>query len=137
MDISIIQASPEDAAEILALQKVAYQSEARRNDDWTIPPLITGTKSMDNIPFVIGELACGNLSSRGELLSLLSELPLVTSATNEEVMHLIERHKLSGKGLGWIDMNLLASALISRIPLWTRDRRLAAVAKTLGIIEHK
>jgi hypothetical protein len=88
-------------------------------------------------PFVIGELACGNLSNRGELLSLLSELPLVSIATNEEVMHLIERHKLNGKGLGWIDMNLLTSALISRIPLWTRDRRLAAVAKKLGIIEHK
>lgn len=88
-------------------------------------------------PFVIGELACGNLSNRGELLSLLSELPLVSIATNEEVMHLIERHKLNGKGLGWIDMSLLTSALISRIPLWTRDRRLAAVAKKLGIIEHK
>jgi predicted nucleic acid-binding protein len=88
-------------------------------------------------PFVIGELACGNLSKRGEVLALLSELPLVTMATNEEVLHLIDRHKLNGKGLGWIDMNLLASALISRIPLWTRDRRLAAEAKTLGITEHK
>ena len=88
-------------------------------------------------PFVIGELACGNLSNRGELLALLSELPLVTIATNEEVMHLIERNRLNGKGLGWIDMHLLASALISRSPLWTRDRRLASVAKTLGIIEHK
>lgn len=88
-------------------------------------------------PFVMGELACGNLSNRGELLALFAELPLVTIATNEEVMHLIERQKLNGKGLGWIDMNLLASALISRIPLWTRDRRLAAIAKTLGIIDHK
>jgi hypothetical protein len=49
---------------------------------------------------------------------------------------LIDRHKLNGKGLGWIDMNPLASALISRIPLWTRDRRLAAIAKTLGITEQ-
>ena len=88
-------------------------------------------------PFVIGELACGNLSKRDEILALLSELPVVTIATNEEVLHLIKRHTLHGKGLGWIDMNLLASALVSRIPLWTRDRRLAAVAKTLGITEHK
>jgi predicted nucleic acid-binding protein len=88
-------------------------------------------------PFVIGELACGNLSNRGELLALLSELPLVTIATHEEVMHLIERNRLNGKGLGWIDMHLLASALMSHSPLWTRDRRLASVAKTLGIIEHK
>lgn len=86
-------------------------------------------------PFVIGELACGNLSNRDELLTLLSELPLVTIATHEEVMHLVERRKLNGKGLGWIDMNLLASALISRIPLWTRDRRLATVAKMMGVEE--
>jgi len=88
-------------------------------------------------PFIIGELACGNLSNRVELLALLSALPLVTVATNEEVMHLIDQHNLNGKGMGWIDMNLLASALISHIPLWTRDRRLAAAAKTLGIHEHK
>ncbi len=84
-------------------------------------------------PFVIGELACGTLSNRDEILKFLSELPHASSATNEEVMHLIERHKLGGKGLGWIDMNLLASALLSKIPLWTRDHRLAVVAKTIGI----
>jgi predicted nucleic acid-binding protein len=88
-------------------------------------------------PFVIGELAGGNLSNRDEVLALLSDLPRVTIATNEEVLHLIERHRLNGKGLGWIDLNLLASALISRIPLWTRDRRLANVARTLGISEHR
>lgn len=88
-------------------------------------------------PFVIGELACGNLSNRNEILTLLSELPRVTLATHDEVLHLIERHRLNGKGLGWIDLNLLASALISRIPLWTKDRRLATIARTLGITEHK
>ncbi len=84
-------------------------------------------------PFVIGELACGNLSNRDEILNLLSELPIAEVATNEEVMHLIERHKLGGKGLGWIDMNLLASALLSNMPLWTRDHRLATVAKSIGV----
>ena len=88
-------------------------------------------------PSVIGELACGNLANRKEILKLLSALPLVSVATTEEVMHLIEFHKLSGNGLGWIDMNLLASARISRIPFWTRDRRLAAVAKQIGIAEHR
>ncbi len=83
-------------------------------------------------PFVIGELACGNLSNRNEILRLLSELPSVTLATNEEAMHLIETHKLGGKGLGWIDVHLLASALLSRIPLWTGDRKLAAIAASLG-----
>ena len=87
-------------------------------------------------PFVIGELACGNLANRDEVLNFLSELPIAEVATNEEVMHLIARHKLGGKGLGWIDMNLLASALLSRMPLWTRDHRLATVAKSIGVAGH-
>jgi hypothetical protein len=88
-------------------------------------------------PFIIGELACGQLSNRTEILRLLSELPLVTIASNEEVMHLIEKHKLGGKGLGWIDAHLLASALLDHMPLWTRDRKLSAVAKTLRITSAK
>ena len=88
-------------------------------------------------PFIIGELACGNLSNRDEILKFLSELPLAETATNKEVMHLIERHGLGGKGLGWIDMNLLASALLSNMPLWTRDHRLAAAAKAIGVAGHK
>jgi predicted nucleic acid-binding protein len=88
-------------------------------------------------PFVIGELACGNLSNRKEILKFLAELPVAVTATNEEVMHLIERHKFGGKGLGWIDMNLLASALLSNLPLWTRDHRLAVAAKTIGVAGHK
>ena len=88
-------------------------------------------------PFVIGELACGHLSGRDAILKHLSQLPLVPSAANEEVMTLIERHRLGGKGLGWIDAHLLASALLGGVPLWTRDRSLAAVAKTLGIAASK
>ena len=84
-------------------------------------------------PFVIGEVACGGLMNRAEVLKLLSELPLVTLASHEEVMHLVEKKKLSGKGLGWIDAHLLASALLEHMPLWARDRKLVAVAKTLGI----
>ena len=88
-------------------------------------------------PFIIGELACGHMSNRTEILKLLSELPVVTAATNEEVMHLIDKHRLGGKGIGWIDAHLLASALLSHTPLWTRDRKLAAIAKTLGIVGSK
>jgi predicted nucleic acid-binding protein len=88
-------------------------------------------------PFILGELACGSLSNRTEILKLLSELPSVTIASNEEVLHLIEKHKLSGKGLGWIDAHLLASALLDRIPLWTRDKQLAAAAKKLDITGSK
>ena len=84
-------------------------------------------------PFIIGELACGSLTNRAEILNLLSELHSVTTASNEEAMHLIDKHKLSGKGLGWIDAHLLASALLDRVPLWTRDKQLGAAAKKLNI----
>ena len=88
-------------------------------------------------PFIIGELACGNLAHRAEILRLLSELPMVSVASHEEVLHLIEQHRIHGKGLGWLDAHLLASAMLSKSPLWTRDRKLAAVAKALGIAGEK
>ena len=88
-------------------------------------------------PFILGELACGSLTNRAEILELLSELPSTTIASNEEVMHLIEKHKLSGRGLGWIDAHLLASALLDHMPLWTRDKKLAAAAKKLDITGAK
>lgn len=84
-------------------------------------------------PFIIGELACGSLKNRAEILKLLSELQSVATASNEEVLHLVEQHKLSGKGLGWVDAHLLASALLDHVPLWTRDKPLGAAAKTLNI----
>lgn len=86
-------------------------------------------------PSVIGELACGNLRNREELLGLLSALPSAKVASHVEVLRLVEAHRLHGHGLGWIDMHLLASALLSQTGLWTRDRRLHSVVKTLGIPE--
>ncbi len=82
-------------------------------------------------PFVIGELACGNLKNRHEILSLLEALPTATVASHEEVLHLVSDRKLHGKGLGWIDTHLLASALLFKSTLWTRDRTLAAAARAL------
>ena len=87
-------------------------------------------------PFVIGELACGNLKNREEILTLLSSLPSVHIASQAEPLHLVEAHSLPGTGIGWIDIHLLASALLSRTPLWTRDRKLHTAAKTLGIAEE-
>lgn len=84
-------------------------------------------------PFVIGELACGNLKNRAEILSLLQELPMATQADNEEVMEFIERHKLMGKGLGYIDMHLLVSAMLTSVPLWTLDKRLHEISRKLGL----
>jgi predicted nucleic acid-binding protein len=84
-------------------------------------------------PFVTGELACGNLRRRASLLADLSTLPAATPASNSEVMLLIESRRLWGRGLGWVDAHLLASAQISRCRLWTVDHRLGTVASELGL----
>jgi len=83
--------------------------------------------------FIIGELACGNLKNRSGILSLLQTLPAVRSAEDDEVLQFIERHRLMGKGLGYIDAHLLASCFLSHVPLWTLDKRLGDAAATLGV----
>jgi hypothetical protein len=82
-------------------------------------------------PFVTGELACGTMRNRDEILRLLQELPLARSAEHDEVLDLVEREQLWGRGLGWVDMHLLASALLSRASVWTLDQRLARSASAL------
>jgi predicted nucleic acid-binding protein len=86
-------------------------------------------------PFVIGELACGNLKQRSEILSLLCALPSVVVAEHNEVMDFIENQGLMGKGLGFIDIHLITSALISRVNLWTFDRKMNQFAKLLGLAQ--
>ena len=75
-------------------------------------------------PFIIGELACGNLKNRKEILSLLEALPTATTANHKEVMYFIEQHRIMGKGLGYVDVHLLASACLSKVRFWTRDKKL-------------
>jgi len=80
-------------------------------------------------PFVLGELACGNLRQRAELLSLLQDLPRTGLAQDEEVLFFIERHALMGRGIGYVDAHLLAAvALQPGARLWTRDKRLKQFA---------
>ena len=84
--------------------------------------------------FVIGELACGHLNNRHELLDLWSRLPSAPVATDDEVLGFIERHRLMGQGLGYIDAHLLASAALGpEIFIWTRDAALARAAQRLGL----
>jgi predicted nucleic acid-binding protein len=84
-------------------------------------------------PFVRGELACGNLANRREVLDLLARLPAAPLASDEEAVAFIEGRGLMGRGIGYIDVHLLAAvALAGSARLWTRDRRLAAVAAELG-----
>lgn len=85
-------------------------------------------------PFIIGELACGNLKDRDALLSLLGALPRAPLVDEQEVLFFISRQKLMGRGVGYIDIHLLASAVITGgAKLWTRDTRLHAMARELGL----
>lgn len=84
-------------------------------------------------PFIVGELACGNLTNRSEILALLLTLPMAISAEHEEVLPFIEKYRLMGKGLGYIDMHLLASAMLTDASLWTLDARLHKVSSMMRI----
>jgi len=82
-------------------------------------------------PFVVGELACGHLRNRDEVLSLLERLPQAPLVGHGEVLAFLGSHRLMGTGLGWIDVHLLAAARLSRAALWTLDRVLARTATKL------
>lgn len=84
-------------------------------------------------PFVIGELACGYLGRRPEILSLLQSLPQLRSATDGEVLFFIEQQQLMGRGIGYVDAHLLAAAKLAGVSeLWTLDKRLDAVTDVLA-----
>ena len=82
--------------------------------------------------FVIGELACGNLRNRAEVLGLLQSLPRLAAATEEEVLFFIEKQRLTGRGIGYIDAHLLASTAMNGARIWTKDKRLKAIAEEKG-----
>jgi predicted nucleic acid-binding protein len=84
-------------------------------------------------PFIVGELACGNLKNRSEILSLLQSFPMATHVEHEEVMQFIENYALMGKGLGYIDVHLIASAVLTKIPFWTFDKNLNEISSKLGL----
>jgi predicted nucleic acid-binding protein len=84
-------------------------------------------------PFIVGELACGNIKNRHEVLSLLQLLPVATQARHEEILQFIEQNHLMGKGLGYIDVHLSTSAVLTGVPMWTYDKRLNDANDWLGI----
>jgi predicted nucleic acid-binding protein len=84
-------------------------------------------------PFVIGELACGSMKNRKQVLGYLNLLPLATTATHEEVMHLLDRHALWSRGIGWVDAHLMASALLTHCALWTLDGSLRSAAASAKV----
>ena len=96
--------------------------------------LLKGMKVCTHV-FIIGELSCGNIRNRTEILSLMNSLPQVIPAFDDEVLTLIESKHLYGIGLGYIDVHLIASALINDVKIWTRDKSLKKTAVNLNI--HK
>ena len=85
-------------------------------------------------PFVVAELACGNLSDRAGTLSTLDDLTAVTVATTEEIRAAVERRRLFGRGVGFVDVHLLTATLLTpSTVLWSRDRRLRGLAREVGV----
>lgn len=84
-------------------------------------------------PFIIGELACGGIQNRPEILSLLAALPSLTKADDDEILAFIDHHDLMGQGLGLIDIHLLASCKLDGALLWTRDKKLRKAAAELNV----
>ena len=84
-------------------------------------------------PFIIGELACGNLKNRNEIIPLLQSLPTALTIEFDEFLLFVDRHHLMGKGIGLVDVHLLASAQLTGVPLWTADKRLKSAADQLAL----
>lgn len=84
-------------------------------------------------PFIIGELACGNLKNRTYILNSLNSLPQSINIRHDEIMQFIENNNLMGQGIGYIDITLLISSILTGIPLWTFDKKLNQCASDLKI----
>jgi predicted nucleic acid-binding protein len=84
-------------------------------------------------PFIIGEIACGNLKNRAEILSALSELEPTPTLEFDEYMQFIDQNRLLSIGIGFVDVHLLASAILADVTLWTADKRLHKAALDLGV----
>lgn len=104
----------------------------RRGDAALAAALESGRVLMH--PFVLGELACGKLENRAELLRLLAELPAARTATDAEALEFIGRHALMARAIGYIDVHLLASTALEGARLWTRDKPLVKVATDLALL---
>jgi len=90
----------------------------------------------DNVychPLIIGELACGNLKNRNDILLLLKSLPQAKPVDHDELLLFIDSQKLMGQGVGYVDISLLGSALIAGLSLWTFDKKLQKLADRFNI----
>ena len=106
--------------------------EHLRRGESKLAALLVGAEALCH-PFIVGELACGHLRNRAEILDLLAKLPALDKAADAQVLEFIARNRLQGKGLGLVDMHLLASCVTSRKPIWTLDARLGKCAAAMGL----
>ena len=85
-------------------------------------------------PFIVGELSCGGIKNRKEFINLMRSLSSIDAVSEEEYYHFLESNKLWGKGVGFVDVHLLAAAKVSRVKLWTEDKNLVAIAKNMKLL---
>ena len=85
-------------------------------------------------PFVVGELACGSLQKRNEILTMLKALPQADLLEQDEVIRFMDVRRLYGKGIGWVDAHILSSTLFTRCTLWTLDKPLRRAAASLNVL---
>jgi predicted nucleic acid-binding protein len=117
---------------VILVDTSVWIDHLRRGDAALVAMLDAGQAAIHD--FIIGEIACGHLKARQRLLHLLALLPRVASATEEETLHFLEHRRLFGRGLGYIDAHLLAAvSLHAGAHLWTRDKRLDAIATELKL----
>ena len=117
---------------MILVDTLVWIDHLRAGDD-ELAALLNGSRVLMH-PFVLGELACGNLRNREMVLRLLKDLPRAAVATDEEVLFFIDRHALMGRGIGYVDAHLLAAVTLSgSTRLWTRDKRLRALANELAL----
>src|SRR5262245_49706943 len=83
--------------------------------------------------FVYGELLIGDTGGRTRLLANYEQMHRAPAVAHRDVVEFVQARRLHGRGIGWIDAHLLASALVGRLKLWTTDRRLALVARQVGV----
>ena len=108
-----------------------WVNHLRKGDPRLIGLLIGGKVATHE--FIIGELACGNIKNRTTIINSVSDLYRLKKISLDELLIFIDRHALDKKGIGFVDVHLLASSKLSGIPIFTYDKKLAAAAKELAI----
>lgn len=117
----------------LLVDTSVWVDHLRKDDPLLVEALVDNRVAMH--PHILGEISLGSLRNRQTVLSLLENLPQTPTATDREVQTLIERRRLFGRSIGYVDAHLLAAAsLAPGLAIWTRDKRLMGVAGDLSLL---